>query len=94
MNNTKAIAIQCLIRDSAVKRRGEGVAARRDRHRDGEHVVGEQRNAGHLRGKQTEVVAGDDVGAAGGGVGLDGLAVRQDQEAEHHEQCERHRCDE
>jgi hypothetical protein len=58
------------------------------RHGDRQHVIGEQRDAGHLGGEEAEVVTGDDVCASGRGVGLDRLAVRQDQEAEHHEQCE------
>ena len=58
---------------SAGERRRERGGAGGDRHRDGEDVVGEQRDAGDLRGQQPEVVAGDDVGAAGRRVGLDRL---------------------
>ena len=36
-------------------------------------------------GTMPEVVPGDEVGAAGGGVLLDRLPVGEDQEAEHHE---------
>ena len=63
--------------------RDERGGAGGDRHRDGEDVVGEQRDAGDLGGQQPEVVAGDDVGAAGGRVGLDRLAVGEDQERQH-----------
>ena len=59
-----------------------------------QHVVGEQRDAGNLRGQQTEVVAGHHVRATGGGVRLDRLAVRQDQEEQDDEQRGRDRDDE
>ena len=50
---------------SAGDRRREGGGPGRDRDRDREDVVGEQRDAGDLRGQEPEVVLGDDVGAAG-----------------------------
>ena len=53
-----------------------------DGHGDGEDVVGEQRDAGDLRGQHAEVVAGHDVGAAGARVRLDRLAVREHQDHE------------
>ena len=63
------------------------------RHRDGhgEDVVDEQRDAGDLRGQQAEVVPGDDVGPAGGRVGLDRLAVGEDQDGldQHHRSGDR-----
>ena len=83
------MAIQCLYGASGANGRGEGGAAGGHRHGHGEDVVGEQRDAGDLGGQQTEVVAGDDVGAAGRRVRLDRLPVREDQEAEHHEQGDR-----
>ena len=50
------------------------------RHRDGEDVVGQQRDPGHLRGQQAEVVPGHDVRATGRRVRLDRLAVREHQD--------------
>ena len=55
----------------------------RDRHRDGEHVVGQERHAGHLRRQQPEVVLRHDVRAAGRGIRLDRLPVAEDQDREH-----------
>ena len=72
------------------ERRGAG----RDGHGDGEDVVGEERDAGELRGQDAEVVARHHVRAARRRVGLDRLAVRQDQEPEHDEQGNRDRNDE
>ena len=65
------------VRAQVGERGGQGGDAGRDRHRHGEDVVGEQRDAGHLGGQQAEVVLGDDVGAAGRRVRLDGLAVAE-----------------
>ena len=45
-------------------------------------------------GRKPEVVLGDDVGAAGGRVGLDRLAVAEDQEAEHADHGQGDRDDE
>ena len=69
-----------------VERRDERGRARRHRHGHGEDVADEQRRAGHLGGDDAEVVAGDEVGAAGRRVRLDRLPVGQDQQAEHHQQ--------
>ena len=66
-----------------VEGRVEGGHAGRHRHRHGEDVVGEQGDAGDLGGQQSEVVLGDDVGTAGRRVGLDGLAVAEDQDHQH-----------
>ena len=76
------------------ERRRERGGAGGDRHRHGEHVVGEERDAGDLRGQQPEVVARHHVRAAGRRVGLDRLAVRQDQEEQDDEQRGRDRDDE
>ena len=62
--------------------RRDGGDARRDRHRDREHVVGEQRDPGDLRRQEPEVVLRHDVGAAGARVRLDRLAVREEQDAQ------------
>ena len=94
MNDDEPDGDPVLVRRQWRDCRGEGVAAGGHRNGDGEHVVGEQRHSGDLSGKQTEVVAGDDVGAAGRRVGLDRLSVRQDEEAEHDEQGDRDRRDE
>ena len=80
MSTTKHDRDPELVRRERRERRGERGGAGGDRDRDGEDVVGEQRDAGDLRRQQAEVVAGDDVGAAGGRVGLDRLPVREDQE--------------
>ena len=56
--------------------------AGRHAHRDGEDVVGEQRDPGDLRGEQPEVVAGHDVRAARARVRLDRLAVREHEDHE------------
>ena len=61
-------------------RRGDRGGAGRDRHRDGEGVVDQQRRAGDETGGGAEVVLADDVGAAAVGVRGDRLAV-----AEHHD---------
>ena len=68
------------------ERRGQGVRACGHRHRHREHVVGEERHPGDLRGQEAKVVPGDHVGAARRRVGLDRLPVGQDQEGQHDEQ--------
>ena len=64
------------------RQRGGACGSRHGRSQD---VVGQQRNTGDLRPEETEVVLGDDVGTTGAGVGLDRLAVGQDEKAQHHE---------
>ena len=64
-----------LVGEERGKRRRHLRDARRDRHGDREDVVHQQRRARHLGGELAEVVAGDDVGAAAGGVGVNGLLV-------------------
>ena len=76
------------------ERRCECGGAGGNRHRHGEHVVGEERDAGHLRGQEPEVVACHHVRATGGGVRLDRLPVRKDQEQQHREERDRDRHDE
>ena len=56
--------------------------AGRDRHRDGEDVVDEQRRARDQRRVLAEVLAADDVAAAAARVGEDRLAVRRDDDRE------------
>ena len=80
-----------VVRRSGAKAEYERVDPGRHRHRHGEDVVGEQRDARHLGGQQTEVVLGDDVRATGRRVGLDRLPVGQDQEEEHDHQRDRDR---
>jgi hypothetical protein len=53
-------------------------------HGGGEDVAEEEGDAGHLGPRGAEVVLGHDVGAAGAGICLDGLAVAEDQQDEHH----------
>ena len=72
------------------ERRGAG--RHRDRH--GEDVADEQGCTRDLRGHDAEVVARDEVGATGRRVGLDRLAVRQDQQRQHHQQGPGDRHDE
>ena len=57
--------------------------AGRHRDRDREHVVDEQRRRRNQAGQRAEVLLGDDVRAAAGLVGLDGLGVREDDDPEH-----------
>ena len=61
--------------------------------RDGQDVVGEQRDAGDLRRLDPEVVAGDQIGAAGLRVCADRLPVREQEDAQHQEQRDRDRHD-
>ena len=82
-------AIEHAIRVDAWERRVERGDAGGCAHRDGEDVVGEERDACDLRGQHAEVVASDDVGATGAGVGLDGLAVREHQDHEQGDDPER-----
>src|SRR5438309_609612 len=63
-------------------RRDDRRDPRRDRDGDGQYVVGEERYTGYLGRDQTEVVLGHYVGAAGGRVGLDRLAVAEHQDRE------------
>ncbi len=64
--------------NAEIERRG----ARGRRHGDGEHVVGQQRDSGHLRRQEAEVVARHHVRATGRRVLLDRLPVGEDQEEE------------
>ena len=59
-----------------------------DRHGDGEDVVGQQRRPGDERRRLAEVLAGHDVGPAARRVGVDRLAVRDDDD---HQQDARRR---
>ena len=54
----------------------DGVAARRDRGRDGEHVVDEQRAAADDAEARAQQLGGDDVAAAARGEVLDDAGVR------------------
>ncbi len=72
--------------------RDRGHAGRhRDRHR--EDVIGQQRDPGQLRGQEPEVVLRDDVGATGARVGLDRLAVGEQEDRQHGQDAERDRHD-
>ena len=62
-------------------------------HRDGHRVVDEQGDGGDLGDLRPEVVAGDDVGAAGLGVEPNDLEVRQRHEEQNAEDDERDRDD-
>ena len=93
MRAMKASAIGTRHGVGAGHRRVEGGDAGRHRHRHREHVVGEQGDAGHLRRQQAEVVLGDDVGAAGRRVGLDRLAVAEQQDGQHDDHGHRDRDD-
>ena len=65
-----------------VERRLHRQHAAGDGHGDGQDVVGEQRRAGHQRRRLAEVGLGHDVGAAARRVGVDRLAVREDDDEE------------
>ena len=67
------------------QRRCDRGRARRDLHRDGDHVVDKQCHRGDLGHLGAEVFPRDHVGAAGPGVDRDHLAVRQHHQS-HHEQ--------
>ena len=56
--------------------------SRRDRHRDRQHVVGEQRCTRQERRKRAEVLPRKDVRAAAGGIGLHALAVGEDDDGQ------------
>src|SRR6266511_3455371 len=81
--------------------RADRLDARSGRDRNGQHVVHQERNPGQLRREQPQFVLGDDVGAAGGRVRLDRLAIREDQDhfdqhdhpGERHDQGERGQSD-
>jgi hypothetical protein len=75
------------------ERRREGGRPGGDRHRDGQHVVGQEGHAGQLGGHEAEVVPGDHVGPARGGIGLDRLPVGQDEQGQDHEHCQGQRDD-
>ncbi|GIU98971.1 MAG: hypothetical protein KatS3mg014_0587 [Actinomycetota bacterium] len=77
------------VREQARRGGGDGGDARGHRHGDGEHVVGEEGDPRHLGREQAEVVPGDDVGPAGGGVRLDRLPVGEQQDREHRQDPER-----
>ena len=68
------------------ERGGERGDPRRHAHRDGEHVVDEERGARDQARQRAEVVLRDDVGAPTLRIGQDGLAIRAgddgDQEAD------------
>ena len=70
--------------DRLVAGRSAGIAdaafcdARGDRHRDGQHVVDEQRAGDRDAGVRAEVDGRHLVVAAAAGVGVHGLAVRRD----------------
>ena len=65
-----------------LRNRDDGGDAGRDRHRDGEDVVDEQRRARDQRRVLAEVLAADDVGTATARVGEDRLPVRRRDERE------------
>ena len=56
----------------------------RDGHRDGEHVVDEQRRAGNQRRQRAEVVLGDHVRAAARLVGADDLRIGERRRRQEH----------
>ena len=65
-----------------------GVGAGRGLHRDGDDVVDDEGDGGDLGDARTEVLAGDDVGAAGLRVDHDDLAVRERDEEQHRDDGE------
>ena len=73
-----------LVADQPVDGAGGVLGCRRDRHRDREDVVDEQRARDRHPGVAAEVDRGDLVVAAAGGVGVHGLAVARD-DGEHHQ---------
>ena len=67
----------------------DGVGAGRDGHRDGEHVVDQQRAAGNHAGVPTKKFRRDHVAAATRGKVLDDLAVRNRQDHDRYRGGER-----
>jgi hypothetical protein len=66
------------IRMERWQRRRQRVDAGRSRHGHGQDVVDQQRCGSGQRRRQAEVVLGDEIGAASLGIGVHGLAVRDD----------------
>ncbi len=65
-----------------VEGRRDGCGAGRDRHRDGEDVVDDERRRRDERRHPAEVLPRHDVGAAAVRVGVDGLAVAGDDDGQ------------
>ena len=72
-SKNRLIAQECRKRRSDRRRTGAGT----DRH--GENIADDQRAAGHQTGRLAEVFMRDDIGAAALGVGVDGLAVAENE---------------
>jgi hypothetical protein len=72
---------QC-VREQRGDRRDERAHARRDAHRDVEHVVERERRPGEERGVGAEVLLGDGVRAAAARVCVDGLTVGEVDDAQ------------
>ena len=83
-----------LVRGSDGDERRDGEDAGRDRHRDGEHVVGQQRCGGDEARRRAEVLPRDDVRAAARLVHAHRLPVREDDDPEQARDRDRDREDE
>ena len=68
--------------DEAREGRGQRPHAGGDRHGDGERVVDDQRGPGHQAGARPEVGPGHGVGPAAARVGVDDLAVGEDEDGQ------------
>ena len=73
-------------------RGGDRRSSRRDRDRDRQRVVDEQRGARHEPGRRAEVVLADDVRPAPVRIRRDGLAVAEHHDREQHDDEDRDRC--
>ena len=83
-----------LVRREAGDDRGEGEYPGCDGDGDGEDVVDEEGGRADEARQRAEVLLGDDVGAAARLIGLDGLAVGQDDDSEQDTDRDRDREDE
>lgn len=81
-----------LVREQPVKGGGDRGHSRRHGDGDRQRVVDQQRRTSQQPHRLAEVVESHDVGAAGGGVGVDGLAVARhdDPEKDHDDDRQRH----
>ncbi len=70
--------------------RGDGGNARGHADRHGQDVINQKRRAGHQTGADAQVLLGDNVGAAAAGVGIDSLAIRNDDDRQQADDAERY----
>ena len=89
--STRQSATRCFGEPLELRDRDDRGDAGRDRHRDGEDVVDEQRRARDERRVLAEVLAADDVGAAAARVREDRLPVRRRDDREQERDRDRDR---